>query len=160
MTIVVRFATPADAGQIVQFIHGLAEYEHEAAAVQATPESIRAQMEEPDPPFECLMAELGGEPVGFALFFRTYSTWSARPGLYLEDLFVPDQYRGQGVGKALLRRLAAITVERGWARMEWAALDWNKPAQAFYTSLGALAKNEWTVWRIDGDALAKLAHES
>lgn len=157
MAIAIRFATPADAELVLRFIRGLAEYEHEPAAVKATAASLRAQMEAPAPPFECLIAERDGEPAGFALFFRNYSTWSGRPGLYLEDLFVPEAHRGHGVGKALLKRLAAVTMERGWARMEWAVLDWNTPAQGFYRALGAVSKDEWTVWRLDGAALARAA---
>lgn len=159
MPVTVRFAAPADAELILHFILGLAEYEHEADAVQATAASLRAQMREARPPFECLIAERDGEAAGFALFFQNFSTWSGRPGLYLEDLFVPEEHRGHGVGKALLNRLAAITVERGWARMEWAVLDWNTPAQGFYRRLGAVAKDQWTVWRLDGAALATLARE-
>lgn len=159
MPIAIRFATPADAELILGFIRGLAEYEHEPQAVRATVASLRAQMEASDPPFECLIAERDGEAAGFALFFRNYSTWSGLPGLYLEDLFVPEAHRAHGVGKALLKRLAAITLERGWARMEWAVLDWNTPAQGFYRTLGAFPKDEWTVWRLDAAALATLARE-
>ncbi len=157
MSIAIRFATPADAELILGFIRGLAEYERQGDAVEATAETLRAQLQESNAPFECLIAERDGEPAGFALFFRSYSTWTGRPGLYLEDLFVPERHRGHGVGKALLTRLAAITVERGWARMEWAVLDWNRPAQGFYHALGAAPKDEWTVWRLDGAALAKAA---
>lgn len=159
MTISVRFAVPADAELMLRFIRGLAEYEGQADAVQATVTGLRAQMESNDPPFECLIAERGGEAMGFALFFRNYSTWSGFPGLYLEDLFVLEQFRGQGVGTALLRRLAAITIERGWARMEWSVLEWNSRAQGFYRSLGAAPKEEWTVWRLQGAALAQIARE-
>lgn len=153
----IRFATAADAELIVRFIRGLAEYEHEAGSVAATPALIRSQLEQAQPPFECLIAECGSEAVGFALFFRNYSTWSGRAGLYLEDFFVLERYRGHGVGEALFRRLAQLAVERGWARMEWSVLDWNRPAQSFYRARGAAAKDEWTVWRLDGDALAKVA---
>jgi GNAT superfamily N-acetyltransferase len=156
MAIAIRFANSSDAGLILGFIRGLAEYEHEPDAVQATESSLRAQMESADPPFECLIAERDGEAAGFALFFRNYSTWSGRPGLYLEDLFVPQAHRGHGVGKALLKRMAAIAVERGWARMEWAVLDWNAPAHGFYRALGAISREEWTVWRLDGAVLAKV----
>ncbi|MGH7836931.1 MAG: GNAT family N-acetyltransferase, partial [Candidatus Binataceae bacterium] len=95
-----------------------------------------------------------------ALFFRNYSTWSGRPGLYLEDLFVRDEYRGRGVGGALTRRLAAIVAERGWARMDWAVLDWNTPAQSFYRDLGATPQEHWTLWRLDGPALARLGPDT
>jgi GNAT superfamily N-acetyltransferase len=159
MTSTIRFATTADAELILQFIRGLAEYEHEAGAVTATPALIRSQMEQPQPPFECLIAEHDGEPAGFALFFRNYSTWRGSPGLYLEDFFVPERFRGRGFGKALFKRMAQLAVERGWARMEWAVLDWNHPAEEFYRARGAVAKDEWTVWRLDGDTLAKVARE-
>lgn len=159
MAVAIRLADSNDAELILSFIRGLAEYEREPDAVRATAASLRAQMEAADPPFECLIADRDGEPAGFALFFRNYSTWTGRPGLYLEDLFVPEAHRGYGVGKALLRRLAAIAVERGWARMEWAVLDWNTPAHGFYRALGAVPKSEWTVWRLDGAALAKAARE-
>jgi GNAT superfamily N-acetyltransferase len=159
MTPTIRFATSADAELILHLIRGLAEYEHEAGAVVATPALIRSQMEQPQPPFECLIAEHDGEPAGFALFFRSYSTWKGRPGLYLEDFFVPERFRGRGVGRALFKRMAQLVVERGWARMEWAVLDWNHPAHEFYRARGAVAKDEWTVWRLDGEALAGAAHD-
>ena len=159
MTPTIRFATAADAELILHFIRGLAEYEHEAGAVAATPALIRSQMEQPEPPFECLIAERDGEPAGFALFFRNYSTWSGRPGLYLEDFFVSERFRGHGVGKALFKRMARLAIERGWARMEWAVLDRNRPAHEFYRARGAVAKDQWTVWRLDGDALARIARD-
>jgi GNAT superfamily N-acetyltransferase len=159
MTPTIRFATAADAELILHFIRGLAEYESEANAVVATPALIREQLEQQHPPFECLIAEHGGEPAGFALFFRSYSTWRGCPGLYLEDLFVPERFRGRGIGKALFKRMAQLAVERGWARMEWAVLDWNYPAQEFYRARGAAAKDEWTVWRLDGDALSAIARD-
>jgi GNAT superfamily N-acetyltransferase len=159
MTPKIRFATAADAELIMRFIRGLAEYEHEAHSVAATPSLIRAQIEQPEPPFECLIAEHDGEPAGFALFFRNFSTWSGRPGLYLEDFFVPERFRGQGVGKALFKRMARLAIERGWARMEWSVLDWNRPAQQFYRARGAIAEDGWTVWRLDGDALAKASSD-
>jgi GNAT superfamily N-acetyltransferase len=159
VTTTIRFATPADAELILHFIRELAEYEHEAGAVAATPAIIRSQMEQPQPPFECLIAEYDGEAAGFALFFRNYSTWRGSPGLYLEDLFVPERFRGHGIGNALFKRMTQLAVERGWARMEWAVLDWNRPAQEFYRARGAAAKDQWTAWRLDGDALAKVARE-
>src|SRR5262249_25572811 len=132
MAVTIRFATPADAETIHRFIRGLAEYERMPDAVEVTPAILRAQMTSERPPFECLIAVVDREPVGFALFFQSYSTWRGRPGIFLEDLFVEPLRRGQGVGAALLRRVAALAVERGCARLEWAVLDWNTPAIGFY----------------------------
>ncbi|MGH7878629.1 MAG: GNAT family N-acetyltransferase [Candidatus Binataceae bacterium] len=157
MALTIRFATPDDARIVVRLIRGLAEYERDLDAVKVTADDLRVQMASDDPPFECLLAEYEAAPAGFALFFRNYSTWSGRPGLYLEDLFVRDEYRGRGVGGALTRRLAAIVAERGWARMDWAVLDWNTPALRFYAALGAEPMSEWTVQRVSGPKLALLA---
>ena len=157
MGLSIRFATAQDAEVILGFIRGLAAYEREPDAVEVTAAILRAQMESVDPPFECLLAELDGAPAGFALFFRNYSTWRGRPGLFLEDLFVPERHRRNGIGRALLRRLAALAVERGYGRMEWSVLDWNKPAQDFYRSLGATPMDEWTIWRLSGDAVEHAA---
>jgi GNAT superfamily N-acetyltransferase len=153
----IRFATARDAELIVGFVHALAEYEREPEAVEATPEVVRAQMESTAPPFECLIAEQNGVAAGFALFFRNYSTWRGRSGLFLEDLFVAPQWRRKGVGRALLQRLAAICVERGYGRMEWSVLDWNTPAHEFYRALGATPMDQWTIWRLSDDALARVA---
>src|SRR6516165_11201436 len=112
MTLTIRFAVPSDAGTIVHFIRGLAEYERALDAVKVTANEIRGQMESSDPPFECLLAEYESEPAGFALFFRNYSTWTGRCGMYLEDLFVREKYRGQGIGGALMRRLSEVADER------------------------------------------------
>lgn len=154
---VLRFATPADAPTLLAFVRALAAYEQEPDAVEVTEAELAAQLAEPRPPFEALIAELDGAPVGFALFFHNYSTWRGRRGLYLEDLFVVPEARGRGVGTALLRRLAALAVERGCARFEWAVLDWNVDAVCFYRALGARPLDEWTTWRVDGDALRALA---
>ena len=159
MTLTIRFATPRDADAIVRFIRGLAEYEREPGAVQVSAAQIRAQMESADPPFECLLAEFDAEAVAFALFFRNYSTWRGRPGLYLEDIFVRDEYRGRGIGGALIRRLAQIAVERDYACIEWTVLNWNTPAQSFYREYGARPLDTWTVWRLEGDALARAARQ-
>jgi GNAT superfamily N-acetyltransferase len=153
----IRLATADDAATIVTMIRGLAEYEHELGAVQATPEIIAAQMRSADPPFECLLAEEDGQALGFALFFRAYSTWLATPVLFLEDLFALPQYRGHGVGGALMRHLAEITLQRGWKRIEWLVLDWNTPAQGFYADQGATHMKGWNVWGIDGPALERMA---
>ena len=157
MALTTRFATPADAETIHRFIVGLAEYEREADAVEVTVDVLRAQLTSARPPFECLLAEVAGEAVGFALFFQSYSTWRGRPGLYLEDLLVEPSHRGKGVGGTLLRRTAALAVERECARLEWAVLDWNEPAIGFYRSLGAVALAEWTVHRLSDAALAAVA---
>src|SRR5262245_41646967 len=157
MAVTIRSATTADAETIHRFIKGLAEYEHEPDAVEVTPAILRAQMTSARPPFECLLAEHDGRAVGFALFFQSYSTWRGRPGLYFEDLFVEPAERGKGVGGALLRRVAALAVERGCARLEWAVLDWNTPAIGFYRSLGAVPLEEWTVHRLSDATLAAVA---
>jgi GNAT superfamily N-acetyltransferase len=157
MTLTIRFAEARDADTIVRLIRGLAEYERDLDAVEVTSAEIRSQIESANPPFECLLAEYESETAGFALFFRNYSTWRGRPGLYLEDIFVREEFRGHGIGGALMRRLAGIAVERGWARMEWSVLNWNTPAQGFYREQGARRLDSWTTWRLDGDALERLA---
>ncbi len=155
MGLSIRFAMAQDAEVIVSFVRGLAQYEREPEAVEVTPEVLRGQMDSDDPPFECLIAEEDGVPVGFALFFRNYSTWRGRPGLFLEDLFVPEHHRRKGIASALLKRLAAIAVERGYARMEWSVLNWNTPAHAFYRSMGAAPMDQWTIWRVSADVLSR-----
>lgn len=155
MTDPIRKATPADLGDILQLIRDLAAYEREPDAVKATVESLYGTLFGPTPTAEAIVAEIDGEVVGVALYFTNFSTWSGRDGLYLEDLYVRPEARGTGLGWALLRRIARVAVARGCARVEWAVLDWNAPAIRFYTSLGATAKDEWTVYRLDGDALAK-----
>jgi GNAT superfamily N-acetyltransferase len=160
MAFTMRFATPHDAATILRFIRGLAEYEREPNAVTVTAAELRVQMEGSNPPFECILAEYDAEAVAFALFFRNYSTWSGRPGLYLEDIFVRGEYRGRGIGGALMRRLAEVVEERAWARMEWAVLNWNTPAQSFYREYGARPSEEWTTWRLDSEALRRLVGTS
>ncbi len=155
MTDPIRKATPADLGDILQLIRDLAAYEREPDAVQATVESLYGTLFGPTPTAEAIVAEVDGEVVGMALYFTNFSTWSGRDGLYLEDLYVRPEARTTGLGKALLRRIARIAVSRGCARVEWAVLDWNAPAIDFYNSLGARAMSEWTVYRLDGDALAR-----
>ncbi len=157
MTVKIRFAIPADAETIMRFIRGLAAYERAEDAVRATASELRAQMESAAPPFECLIAELGATPVGFALFYRSYSTWLGQPLLFLEDLFVDESYRGAGAGIALIKRLAQVAAARGYERIEWRVLDWNAPAQRFYHALGAAPLGDWTVWRLEGGALTALA---
>jgi GNAT superfamily N-acetyltransferase len=160
MRLNIRFATPGDALTILHLIKLLAEYEHEPHAVAVTAAELRAQLGEAHPPFECLIAEGESGPLGFALFFRNYSTWRGRSGLFLEDLFVLKEYRGHGVGAALMRRLRQIVAERGWGRMEWAVLNWNTTAQNFYRGHGARPLADWTLWRIDGVAPALEPPES
>ena len=157
MSATIRFATAQDAAIMHEMIVALAVYEKEPDAVEATAESLAAQMMLERPPFECLLLEEGGEARGIALFFHNYSTWRGKKGLYLEDLFVHPAARGKGYGLALLRKLAQIAVERDCARMEWAVLDWNEPALGFYKKLGAEAVGEWVIHRLTDAALHELA---
>ena len=150
-----RFAQPEDAALILRFIRGLAEYEKMTDEVVATEELLREWIFEKGKA-EVLFAVADGTEVGFALFFHNFSTFLGRAGIYLEDLFVLPEHRGHGYGKALLKRLAAITVERGCGRLEWWCLDWNRPSIDFYLSLGAEPMSDWTVYRITGDTLRKL----
>ena len=152
----VRFATPADVGVILEFIKGLAAFEHEPDAVKTTTEDLLRDGFGAQPKFETLLAERHGVPVGFALFFPTYSTWEGRSGLHLEDIFVREEERGKGIGQQLLIRLAALTVERDCARLELSVLHWN-PAREFYHRLGMHNMEEWLPYRISGEALKKLA---
>jgi GNAT superfamily N-acetyltransferase len=156
----IRPATPADLPLILDFIRGLAEYERLAHEVVATEEGLRASLFGSRPDAEVLLAEQDGDPAGFALFFHNYSTFLGRRGLYLEDLFVRPAHRGRGVGRALLARLAALAVERGCGRFEWSVLDWNERAIRVYESLGAEPMREWTVYRVTGPALSRLAAEA
>ena len=155
----IREAAEADVPLILEFIRGLAEYEKLADSVVATEDVIRESLFGRRPYAEVLIAESNRDPAGFALFFHNFSTFIGRPGIYLEDLFVKPEYRGRGFGKALLVRLAALAAERGCGRVEWAVLNWNKPAIDFYESIGAVPMNEWTVYRLTGDALRKLADQ-
>ena len=156
-TIEIVPATEGDVPVILDLIRGLAEYERLSHVVTATEEQLRATLFGERPCAETLLALYGGECVGFALFFTIYSTYLAKPGLYLEDLFVKPHARGKGIGRALLQRLAQITVERGYGRMEWSVLDWNQPAIEFYKKLGAVPHDEWTIFRLTGDSLTRLA---
>ena len=153
----VRPATPADVPVILRFVRELAAFEREPDAVTATESMLAAALFGESPAAEAVLAEREGEPVGFALFFHNFSTWEGRRGLYLEDLYVTPAERGQGAGAALLRHLAALAVARGCARFEWSVLDWNEDAIAFYRAMGAVGQDEWTVQRVSGDALARLA---
>lgn len=154
----IRLAVEADCPAILKCINGLAVYEKMANEVTATVESLRESL------FvrrqaEVLIGEYQGEVAGFALFFPNYSTFLGQANIYLEDLFVWEKFRGKGFGKALLLHLARLAVERGCARLDWCCLDWNASAIAFYQSLGAKALNEWTVFRLQGEALKRLASE-
>ena len=155
----IREATPADVPEILAMIHELADYEKAPHEVVATPGLLRDALFGPDPAVYALMAEDDetGAVVGFALWFRNFSTWLGRHGVYLEDLYVRPSHRGHGYGKALLQELARIAVERGYGRFEWWVLDWNTPAIDFYRSIDAVPMDEWTVYRVTGDALGRLA---
>jgi GNAT superfamily N-acetyltransferase len=153
----IRTTTEADVPVILSLIQDLATYERAPDAVVATEEGLRKVLFGPKPSAEVLLALEDGEPIGFAVYFRNFSTWLGRPGLYLEDLFVRPEKRGKGYGRALLERLAQIAKERGCGRMEWAVLDWNDPAIQFYRKLGAAPMDEWTVFRLTEEGIAKLA---
>ena len=159
MSFTIRAGERSDVPVIADLIRGLARYERLEHEVETTPERLEKTLFGPHRYAETLLAEEDGEAIGFALFFHNYSTFLARPGVYLEDLFVREAHRGKGVGKALLARLAAIAVERECGRLEWAVLDWNKDAIGFYERLGARPNSDWTVYRLTGDALRGLARQ-
>lgn len=156
MTLTIRSATPADSATILGFIRALAEYEHLLHEVEATEADIRRDLFGPEPKVFCEIAELDGRPVGFALWFYTYSTFQGRHGIWLEDLFVLPETRGTAVGKALLVELARRCVAEGLGRYEWWVLDWNEPSIRFYKSQGGEMMDEWTKVRVSGPALDKL----
>ncbi|HXZ28917.1 MAG TPA: GNAT family N-acetyltransferase [Terriglobales bacterium] len=153
----IRPATAADVSLILAFIRELAAYEREPDAVAATEADLLRDGFGPRPEFRVLLAEWDAQPAGFALFFHNYSTWQGRPGLYLEDLFVRPQFRGKGIGKALLVRLAQIARQENCGRLAWEVLDWNTPSIEFYKSLGAETLREWLIMRVQGEALDRLA---
>ncbi|KRA38038.1 MULTISPECIES: GNAT family N-acetyltransferase [unclassified Nocardioides] len=153
----VREATPTDVPDILRLVRELAAYEREPDAVATTEGHLHTWLFGPDPVASVLVAEADDRVVGIALWFRTYSTWTGVPGIYLEDLYVEPGQRGSGLGKALLTSLATIAVERGYQRVEWAVLDWNTPAIEFYEALGARPMQEWTTYRLTGAALAELS---
>ena len=157
MTLSIRKAEARDASLVFHFIRELAEYERLAHEVDATEAMIDAALFGEHPGAFCDIAEWDGEPVGFAVWFLNFSTFSGRPGIYLEDIFVRPAFRGRGVGKALMVHLARKCVENGWARLQWSVLDWNTPSIEFYKSLGGVLLDEWTVVRVSGDALTRLA---
>jgi len=159
MPLSIRPAAVTDVALILQFIRGLADYEKLQAEVEATEDKLRATLFPADgrPAAECVLAFLDDVPAGFAIFFTNYSTFLAKPGLYLEDLFVTPDLRGKGVGKALLLHLAQLAHRRGCGRMEWTVLDWNQPAIEFYESVGARRMKEWQICRLTGSDLARYA---
>jgi GNAT superfamily N-acetyltransferase len=156
----IRFARREDAGLLREFICGLADYEKLSDECFVTEEKLTKTLFGEKPGAEAILGFLDGHPAGFALFFHSYSTFLAQPGLYLEDLFVKPELRGKGVGAALFRKLAAIAVERDCGRFEWSALDWNQLAIDFYERMGAQKMSEWTTFRLTGDALRKVARSS
>ena len=158
MQLTFRTATAQDTPLILRFIQDLAIYEEMLDQVQATEDGIREWLFEKQKA-EVLFALVNGREIGFALYFYNFSTFLGKAGLYLEDLFIKPEYRRFGFGKAILKKLAQIALERGCGRLEWACLDWNKPSIDFYLSLGAKQLNEWTVYRIAGDTLEKLAEQ-
>lgn len=157
MATTLRAAVPADVPRILAFIRALAAYEREPDAVEATEQGLLRDGFGPHPFFHCLIAEHDGHPAGFALYFFNYSTWLGRPGLYLEDLFVEPAFRGRGIGKALLKQVAATALQHNCRRLQWEVLDWNTPAIEFYRAMGAEFLDEWRNVRISGPALERLA---
>jgi GNAT superfamily N-acetyltransferase len=155
----VRSARPEDIPEIARLIRGLAEYERLSGQVSLTEERLREHLFGPRQYAEALLAEEGGRPVGFALFFHSYSTFLGKPGIFLEDLFVEPEHRRKGHGKALLRAVARIAVERDCGRLEWSVLNWNRDAIAFYRSLGAEPLHDWTSFRLTGEPLHALFRE-
>jgi GNAT superfamily N-acetyltransferase len=158
---VIRPATREDVRLILQLIRELADYEGEPDAATATEEDLlRDGFNTPQPLFHCVIAQWAGEPVGFAFFFVNYSTWHGRPGIHLEDLYVRKQFRGRGIGKALLKAVAREAIDRGCTRLNWHVLDWNQPAIEFYEHLGAKILKEWRICRVSHDGIATLASGS
>jgi len=156
----IRPATSDDVALILELVRELATYEREPEAVTATEPMLERALFGTRPFAEAVIAEADGTPVGFALYFFNFSTWTGKPSLYLEDLFVRESARGQGAGKALLRHLAGIALDRDCGRFEWSVLDWNTPAIDFYRAMGAQPMDEWTIQRVSGDALVTLAGRS
>lgn len=155
----VRRAAPGDEGAVLRLIRALATYEREPDAVKATEASLARVLFVPDPPVHALLAELDGRTVGLVLWFLNFSTWTGSQGMYLEDIFVEPAARGAGVGRALFQALAREARARGCARIDWAVLNWNSDAMAFYRRLGARAMSGWQPWRLDGEALRRLAED-
>ena len=160
MSLTIRDAEPRDAPVVLRFIQALADYERLSDSVEADEERIRHTLFGPDPKVFCTIAEWAGEPAGFALWFYNYSTFLARHGIWLEDLFVRPELRGNGIGKALLKGLAQRCIAEGLGRFEWSVLDWNEPSIQFYRSLGAVRMDAWQIFRLSGAELAQLAAEA
>lgn len=157
MTVRIRPNGPGDAALLVRLIRGLAEYERMTDQCVATEEALAEHLFGPRPCAEAFIAEDDAGPAGYAIFHPNFSTFRARPGIWLEDLFVLPDRRGRGIGRALLARVAAVAAERGCLRLEWSVLDWNKPAIRFYGAIGASVKDEWRICRLEGEALGRLA---
>lgn len=157
MSIMIRQARPEDATAIYDMVYELAVYEKAPEDVVTTPDEIRRTLFGIDSNTEALICESEGKIVGYAVFFTSYSTWLGRSGIYMEDLYVSSDYRGKGVGKALLKNIAQYAVKRQCGRFEWSVLDWNQPAVDFYLSIGALPQSEWVRYRLEGEALLKFA---
>jgi GNAT superfamily N-acetyltransferase len=157
--VLIREADPADVPDLIRLVQELAAYEKESDSATATPEQFREALfpAHGDPTAYALVGVREGAVVAMAIWFRSFSTWTGQAGIWLEDLFVEPEHRGHGLGKALLARLAQLCVERGWTRLEWTVLDWNTPSIDFYRAHGARPLDEWTTFRLDGDALSRLA---
>ncbi len=154
----IREASPADVPAIMQLIHDLAEYEKAPQEVETNVVEMAAALFADQPKVFAHVIDLDGEVIGMAIWFLNFSTWQGKHGIYLEDLYVKPEYRGRGYGLAMLKHLAALCVERGYGRFQWWVLDWNTPAIEFYKSQGAIAMDEWTVYRVSGDALKRLGN--
>ncbi|CAM3336624.1 hypothetical protein SB6411_01900 [Klebsiella spallanzanii] len=157
MSMTIRQATPADAKAIYDMIYELAVYEKAPEQVVTTVDEIKSSLFANDSKTEALICEIDNQVAGYAVFFTSYSTWLGRNGIYMEDLYISPDFRGNGAGKALLRTIAQLAVKRGCGRLEWSVLDWNQPAIDFYLSIGALPQSEWVRYRMDGEALAAFA---
>lgn len=156
-TLTLREASVEDAGLILHFVKELAIYEKAEHEVLATEATIKQSIFSQDSHVNALICELDGQAIGMAVYFYNYSTWLAKPGLYLEDLYVSPDYRGKGAGKLLLKKMAQIAIEKGCGRFEWSCLDWNKPSRDFYESIGAVAQEEWVGYRMSGETLVDFA---
>ena len=154
----IRPARQEEVGIVLQLIHDLAVYEKAPNEVEATEKELLETIFSSDPKVFCDLVEVDGEIAGMAIWFLNYSTWQGKYGIYLEDLFIKSEFRGRGYGKALLRHLAKVCDEKGYGRFQWWVLDWNSPAIEFYRSLGAVAMDEWTVYRVSGQALKDLGN--